>query len=210
MPARPRAVVTTVAAACLLTGPLTGCGPEPTAATGPAVEAPRPALWRADVPPPLVPARRPAAAGAPAQTRPPTTAAARSAASTSTAAPGPRHGPCPPLLSQRSAVRLDASTGTGTLVVSWWHGDPAAVTYWVGVQPQVWVTGSGDTAVTRPPITWTRVPPATACTTMQRRVPGLRAGVDHSVWLEAEATTPETTPTVVRIGVGRVSGVRLP
>jgi hypothetical protein len=197
-----------VAAAVLLAVALAGCGGDVTAGGDPASGAGEPARWvEGAVPLPAAPVRPsppPLVASTPAT--PPA-----QAAPAPTPGPGPtRFDPCPPLLSQRSAVRMEASAATGTLVVSWWHGDPAAVAYYVGVQPRVWVRGSGDTLLTESPIRWTKVAPARGCTTMRQRFPGLRRGVDYTVWLEAEATTPETTPDVFRMGVARVWGVRLP
>jgi hypothetical protein len=192
-----------VVAAVLLSLDLTSCiAPAPV--TVPVGAGP--SQWDVAAPLPIPPSRPPVAARAAS----PTTAAATPATDAPATAAPPGPGRCPPLVGVRPSIPLQLGTSSGAVTLSWRHGDPAVVAYWVGVQPQVWVRGTGDTKLTESPIVWTRFVPPAPCMTIARPLTGLRRGVDHRVYLEAEVTTPEIAPAVSRVGVSRISGARLP
>lgn len=126
--------------------------------------------------------------------------------------PVPAHPQCAPLWRQGSSAALAAAPGrAGGLVVTWWHnGDPSTVRYRVGVQPDGWVRGTGDTLLTRPPIVWVTVAAPRnleRCRGMSHAVAGARAGTAYTVWLEVEVRTPEVVPPTSVLPVGRLVGV---
>jgi hypothetical protein len=137
-------------------------------------------------------------------------ATASRAAAAAGASAGVPVGPCMPLYGPRTTVPVRVTATSRSMVVSWRHnGDPAAVAYYVGVQPRVWVRSSVPGTHTLAPITWTPVMPTAGCSTMTFPVPGVRSGVEYAVWLEADLTTPEFAPGVSRTGLGRAT-VRMP
>ncbi|WP_088282008.1 hypothetical protein [Kineosporia sp. A_224] len=91
-----------------------------------------------------------------------------------------------------SQVTLDAVPSPGQVTLSWYHnGDPAALTYRVGYQPNTWIrsTTRPDTWTT-PPIVWVDVPPAAAQGVMSWRLARATRGVEYTFWLEVDLTTP--------------------
>jgi hypothetical protein len=92
--------------------------------------------------------------------------------------------------------------------VSWPHNaDPATVRYRVGVQPLLWVPGTGDTQLTRPAIVWKDVAAPDGCRDVTYTVPGARRGVEYRVWLEVDVRTTVGDPA--RMSVGRLTGIRI-
>lgn len=181
-------------------GPSIAVRPIPIAPPGPIAPPPLPGRRLT-----LVPTAAPAT-GTSATTRTP---AATATATTTRAVPP---GPCLPRYGMAVSVPVDVATAAGSATMTWWHnGDPATVAYWVGVEPQLWVrpTAPGD-LVTSSPVTWTTVAPPQGCRTVSYRVPGLRRGVSYTLWLEVQASLPESPAGFARTTVSRVPRIRLP
>jgi hypothetical protein len=126
--------------------------------------------------------------------------------STPSASPAVAAGPCLPLYGPNTPVPVTVSATTGTAVMTWWHnGDPAALAYWVGVQVQS--TGAATLSRT---ITWTRLVPPAGCRTISFPLLGLVRGTAYTLWLDLEATTPETTTGVTRHTLDQITDIALP
>ena len=190
--------------------------------------------------PPAPPWAAPAApvstsgAGTPTSSTPVTSPAASPAATgpSPTASTRVPPGPCPPLYGPGTPVPLQVDASTGAVVLTWWHnGDPGAIAYWVGVQPEGWrnpppaptPTPSGSASaspgmsprptpvtLTRLGITWTRVEAPQGCRTVTTTVPGIARGATYTLWLNLEQRTPETVIGTTQAVLTRVQGVRLP
>ncbi len=118
---------------------------------------------------------------------------------------------CPQKYKPSSRVPISArTTGSGRVTVAWWHnGDPAAVSYRVGYQPQTWVRSVTDGDLTLPAFTWATVPPGALAGTRSWTLTTARPGTTYAFVLMVDVTTPETGRGATRMEIGRLDGVRV-